>query len=36
MSGDWRDRFVAMWRDSWFFRLNVVLASVGLLRLFLF
>ena len=29
-------RFALIWQDSWFFRINVVFATVGLLRAFVF
>ena len=29
-------RFVVIWQDCWFFRLNIVFAIVGLLRAFVF
>ena len=35
MIGNWHENFMELWSDSWFFRLNVVLTAVGLLRLFI-
>ena len=29
-------RFALIWQDSWFFRINVIFAIVGLVRAFVF
>ena len=35
MTRNRHDNFMALWSDSWFFRLNVVFTAMGLLRLFI-
>lgn len=36
MMARWKGKFMTIWWDSWFFRLNVVFSIVGILRIFIF